>query len=63
MRRIPPRITQRIALTVMWGLGGITVSILFFIIAYILVHGLPHVTWTFLTQAPANLAATAVSCP
>ncbi|MFH1708480.1 MAG: phosphate ABC transporter permease PstA [Planctomycetota bacterium] len=55
MRRIPPRITQRIALMVMWGLGGITVALLFFIIAFILVHGLPHVTWTFLSQAPAGM--------
>ena len=49
--RIPPRITQGIAVSGMWTLTAVTLSVLAFIIAYILWHGLPHVTWTFLTES------------
>ncbi len=30
-------------------------GVLFFIIAYILAHGLPHVTWRFLTESPESM--------
>jgi phosphate transport system permease protein len=35
----------------MWGLASLTLGVLAFIIAYILWHGLPHITWTFLTES------------
>jgi len=53
--RIPPAITQRIAVTILWTLAAITVGVLAFIIAYVLAKGMPHVTWTFLSQSPRHM--------
>jgi len=53
--RLPPRITQGLAVSAMWLLAGLTLGTLAFIIAYILWHGLPHVTWTFLTESPRSM--------
>jgi phosphate transport system permease protein len=39
----------------MWLLAAITMGILAFIIAYVLVHGLPHVTWDFLSKSPESM--------
>jgi phosphate transport system permease protein len=39
----------------MWLLAGITFAVLVFILAFILVHGLPHVTWSFLSQSPTSM--------
>jgi len=50
--RVPPRITQGMAVASMWVLAILTLGVLAFIIAYILWHGLPYVTWTFLTESP-----------
>ncbi len=50
--RLSPRITQGLAVSGMWLLAGLTLGTLAFIIAFILWHGLPHVTWTFLTESP-----------
>ena len=50
--RLSPRITQGMAVSGMWLLAGLTLGVLAFIIAFILWHGLPHVTWTFLTESP-----------
>jgi phosphate transport system permease protein len=50
--RIPPRITQCMAVAGMWLLTIMTLGMLAFIIAYILVQGLPQITWTFLTESP-----------
>ena len=50
--RIPPRVTQGMAVSAMWVFASITLGTLAFIIAYILAHGLPHITWTFLTESP-----------
>jgi phosphate transport system permease protein len=53
--RISPRHTQRLAIGFMWSLAGITLGVLVFIITYILAHGLPHVTWGFLTESPREM--------
>ena len=53
--RISPATTQRIAVGFMWILTAITLAVLVFILAFILVHGLPHVTWSFLTQSPRSM--------
>jgi phosphate transport system permease protein len=53
--RIPPRLTQQIAVTGMWILAAGTLGILVFIIAYVLANGLPHVTWGFLTESPQSM--------
>jgi len=53
--RISPAAAQRAAVTVMWALAAITLSVLIFILAYILAHGLPHLTWGFLTESPESM--------
>jgi len=50
-----PMVRQRLAVGFMWMLTGITFAVLLFILAFILVHGLPHITWAFLTQSPASM--------
>ena len=53
--RVSPANTQVIAVGLMWALAAITFAVLVFILAFILAHGLPHVTWTFLTQSPTSM--------
>lgn len=53
--RISPANTQRLAVGIIWLLAGLTIGVLLFIIAFILYHGLPHVSWNFLTQAPHSM--------
>jgi len=50
-----PAVTQRVAVGFMWVLAGATVGVLLFIIGYILAHGLPRVTWSFLTESPRSM--------
>ncbi|MCD7781865.1 MAG: phosphate ABC transporter permease PstA [Methanosphaera sp.] len=42
---------------VFWGLGIITILILIVIIGYILINGVPHINWEFLTTAPKDSGA------
>jgi phosphate transport system permease protein len=53
--RVSPANTQRVAVGFMWALAAITFAVLVFILAFILAHGLPHVTWSFLTQSPTSM--------
>ena len=53
--RLAPATTERIAVTLMWIMAAVTVGVLLFIIAYILAHGLPHVTLGFLTESPESM--------
>ena len=53
--KVPPRHTHRLAVAVLWSIAGSTIGVLLFIIAYILWHGLPHVTWEFLSSSPRNM--------
>lgn len=55
MRRLSPRTVQQIVVSIMWLLAAATVGTLVFIIAFILFHGLPHITWEFLTQSPVSM--------
>lgn len=55
MRRCSPAGTQRIAVAVMWALALTTVGVLLFIILYVFWHGLPHITWRFLTRSPESM--------
>ncbi len=52
---LAPATNQRIAVSVMWTLSAITFATLIFILGYVLSHGLPHVTWGFLTQSPTSM--------
>ncbi|MCY2923857.1 MAG: phosphate ABC transporter, permease protein PstA, partial [Planctomycetota bacterium] len=50
--RLAPAATHRTAVTLMWALALTAIGLLLFILGFILWHGLPHVTWTFLSQSP-----------
>jgi phosphate transport system permease protein len=39
----------------MWLLAALTLGVLVFIIGFILVQGLPHLTWTFLSESPRSM--------
>ena len=49
--RIPPAVSQRLVVTGLWSLAVLTVAVLTAIIAYVLIKGLPYVTWEFLTSS------------
>jgi phosphate transport system permease protein len=53
--RVSPATSQRVAVGSMWALAAIVFAVLVFILAFILAHGLPHVTWSFLTQSPSSM--------
>lgn len=53
--RVPPAVTQRAAVGLMWTLAGLTLGVLLFIIAFVLWKGLPHVSWEFLSQSPRSM--------
>jgi phosphate transport system permease protein len=55
MKRSSPALTQKIAVGLMWLLTGVTLGVLLFIILFILLRGIPHINWTFLTQSPRSM--------
>lgn len=55
MIRIRPAVTQRIAVSLLWLATAMTVSMVLFIIGYILLNGLGHVSWEFLTARPRQM--------
>ncbi|NQU76733.1 MAG: phosphate ABC transporter permease PstA [Planctomycetes bacterium] len=55
MRIVSPAVSQRIAVSLLWSMAALTMGILVFIVAYVLWHGLPHVTWGFLSQSPRSM--------
>jgi phosphate transport system permease protein len=52
---LDPRISQRIAKTLLWAMTVLTVAILVFIIFFILRKGLPAVNIDFLTKNPVDM--------
>ncbi len=54
MIRIDKKISQRIAFVVFRLLGLLVVSILFWILGFIIYHGVGAISWDFLTTAPAE---------
>ena len=55
MRIASPATSQRIAVALLWALALVTLGALLFIIAYVLSHGLPHVTRSFLSESPRSM--------
>jgi len=55
MRRISPKITQALAVTLLGAATLLTVIVLVFIIVFVLAKGLPGVTWEFLSSAPKDM--------
>ncbi|HOW69726.1 MAG TPA: phosphate ABC transporter permease PstA [Phycisphaerae bacterium] len=53
--RLSPVVAERMTVAFMWIMAAVTIGVLLFIIAFILVHGLPHLTWDFLTQSPESM--------
>lgn len=52
---ISPRFREKIAFSTLWAAIGIVLFILGVIISFIVVNGLPAISWEFLTQAPRDL--------
>jgi len=55
LSRLSPAANQRLAIAVIWSVAGATIGILLFIIGFILARGMPHLTWSFLTQPPRSM--------
>ncbi|OGP50824.1 MAG: phosphate ABC transporter, permease protein PstA [Deltaproteobacteria bacterium RBG_13_43_22] len=53
--RLNPILSQKIIKTLLWILTGSTIGILFFIIIYIFIKGLPQLSWTFLSTNPVDM--------
>jgi len=55
MRILSPATSQRIAASLLWTMTAGTLGVLVFIIAYILWHGVGHITWDFLSKRPSAM--------
>ena len=53
--RISPKFTQALAVLILGTATLLTVAVLLFVIAFVLIKGLPGVTWTFLSSAPKEM--------
>jgi phosphate transport system permease protein len=53
--RLSPIFTQKIVKTLLWILTGLTIGVLFFIILFIFIKGLPQISWTFLSTNPVDM--------
>lgn len=53
--RISPKFTQALAILVLGSATLLTLVVLLFVIAFVLVKGLPGVTWDFLSSAPKEM--------
>ncbi len=47
--------TQKLIKTLLWVLTGLTIGILFFIIFFIFIKGIPQLSWTFLSTNPVDM--------
>ncbi len=52
--QIRPTTTEKIAKFIIWTISILVVLLLFFIVTFILIKGIPTLTWEFLTQNPAS---------
>ncbi len=52
MARVNPKTKQKAANLIIWAAGAVTALILILIIVYVLVRGIPYITWDFLITAP-----------
>jgi phosphate transport system permease protein len=53
--RLNPLLTQKLVKTLLWVLTGLTIGILFFIIFFIFIKGLPQLSWAFLSTNPVDM--------
>ena len=52
---INPRTAERIAKSLIWSAATVVLLVLVAIILYILIMGLPMISWSFLTEIPRNM--------
>lgn len=53
--KIRPKTSELIAKFIIWLISILVVLLLFFIISFILIKGLPTLTWQFLTESPSDM--------
>jgi phosphate transport system permease protein len=53
--KIRPKTSESIAKFIIWFVSILVVLLLFFIISFILIKGLPTLTWQFLTESPSDM--------
>jgi phosphate transport system permease protein len=53
--KLSPTSTQKLAVAALWAMALATIGVLLFIIAFVLWHGLPNLTWSFLTESPSSM--------
>ena len=53
--KLDPRTTEKIAKAIIWAAALAVISVLVFIIVYILARGLPIINWRFLTEIPRSM--------
>ena len=53
--RVSPKVSQLIARIVIWAAAILVIALLLFIMAYILIKGLPTLSWQFLTESPRDM--------
>jgi phosphate transport system permease protein len=53
--RMNPKITQKVAKTLIWASALFVIVILLAIVIFILIKGVPEINWQFLTEIPRNM--------
>jgi phosphate transport system permease protein len=53
--RVSPQKTQLIAKAIIWSSALLVIALLFFIMIYILIKGIPTLSWQFLTEIPRDM--------
>lgn len=55
MRRwLSPRRSQQLAHALLWALMGLAIAVLIAVLVFILERGLPHLSWSFVSETPRN---------
>lgn len=53
-RRIPPRIAERLGFSALWVVTALAIAPIIAVVIYIIIQGLPAISWEFLTAMPRN---------
>ena len=53
--KFSPNTVQQLVVAALWIMAAVTIAVLFYIIAYILINGLPYISWEFLSTAPESM--------
>jgi phosphate transport system permease protein len=55
MMRLNPKMTQVLAKALIWGSALLVIVLLLFILLFVLIKGLPTLSWQFLTENPRDM--------